>query len=80
MLSIMNLEMGVPEGLGTHASNCVAWLRRWTQNPSLGASPALLTLPWEKPLETTNHTLKKASVVTKPWFYLWGLNALGPSV
>lgn len=31
--------MGVPEGLGTHASKCVAWLRKWAQNLLLGTSP-----------------------------------------
>lgn len=31
--------MGVPEDLGTHASKCVACLRRWAQNLLLGTSP-----------------------------------------
>lgn len=30
---------GIPEGLGTRASECVTWLRTWTQNPPLGANP-----------------------------------------
>lgn len=69
--------MGVPEGLGTHASKCVAWLRRWTQNPSLGASPFSAdpalgkTTRNDKPhLEETWCEIPRASLVTKPWSYL----------